>query len=65
MITSILKLIIAIALILLVIVFGPIAGIWSLNTLFPVLAIPYTLETWCAFFLLFGSVSGLRFGAKK
>ena len=65
MITSILKLIIAIALIILVIVFGPIAGIWSLNTLFPVLAIPYTLETWCAFFLLFGSVSGLRFGAKK
>jgi hypothetical protein len=65
MITSLLKLILAIALIIVVIVFGPIAGIWSLNTLFPVLAIPYTLETWCAFFLLFGSVSGLRFGAKK
>ncbi len=65
MITSILKLIIAIALIILVIVFGPIAGIWSLNTLFPVLAIPYTLETWCAFFLLFGSLTGLRVGSKK
>lgn len=29
-------------------IFGPVFVIWSLNTLFPVLAIPYTLETWCA-----------------
>lgn len=65
MITNILKLILGIALILLVIVFGPILGIWSLNTLFPVLQIPLTFETWCAFFLLFGSITGLRFGNKK
>lgn len=33
---------------------GPILTIWSLNTLFPVLAIPYTLETWAAVVLLGG-----------
>jgi hypothetical protein len=35
-------------LILAVIVFGPLALIWCLNTLFPVLNIPYTFETWVA-----------------
>lgn len=65
MITSLIKLIAGVALIIVAVVFGPLAGIWSLNTLFPVLAIPYTLETWAAFFLLFGSVTGLRFGGKK
>lgn len=30
----------------------PILYIWALNTLFPVLAIPYTLETWSAAVLL-------------
>jgi len=35
-------------LILTVIVFGPLALIWCLNTLFPVLNIPYTFETWVA-----------------
>jgi hypothetical protein len=65
MITSVIKLILGITLLIAVIVFGPIVGIWSLNTLFPVLHIPFTLETWCAFFLLFGSITGLRFGSKK
>ena len=27
---------------------GPIAFIWSVNTLFPVAAIPYTFNTWIA-----------------
>ena len=31
-----------------IIIFGPLAVIWGLNTLFPVLAIPYALETWLA-----------------
>jgi len=31
-----------------VIVFGPFITIWSLNTLFPVLNIPYTIDTWVA-----------------
>jgi hypothetical protein len=29
-------------------IFGPFITIWALNTLFPVLAIPYTLETYFA-----------------
>ena len=37
----------------LVIVIGaPIALIWALNTLFPVLTIPYTIETWLAAFII-------------
>lgn len=30
----------------------PFAIIWSLNTLFPMLSIPYTIETWFATFFL-------------
>ncbi len=65
MIGSILKLIVGITLLAIVIVFGPLLGIWSINTLFPVLAIPYTWQTWAAFFLLFGGLTGLRFGSRK
>lgn len=36
----------------LLIVFGPLAVIWSLNTLFPILAIPYNFYTWFAVVLL-------------
>ena len=39
-------------LVILLVVFGPFFTIWSLNTLFPVLAIPYTFDTWCAVILL-------------
>jgi len=65
MINSLIKLIVGLLLIAVAVVFGPILGIWSLNTLFPVLAIPYTWQTWAAYFLLFGSLTGLRFGIKK
>lgn len=41
-------------LLILVIVFAPFLSIWALNTLFPVLAIPYTFETWAAVILLKG-----------
>lgn len=41
-----------------VIILGPIATIWSLNTLFPVLAIPVTFETWCASLVLGAVVGG-------
>jgi len=37
-----------ISFVVLAIIFGPLALIWSLNVLFPVLAIPYTLKTWAA-----------------
>lgn len=43
---------------ILVIIFGPLASLWALNTLFPALAIPYTFDTWLASFLLGALVSG-------
>jgi hypothetical protein len=44
-----------IAVIALVIV-GPLIVIWSMNTLFPVLAIPYDIWTWLATVFLFAAV---------
>lgn len=35
-------------------VIGPVLVIWSANTLFPTLAIPYTIETWFATIILAG-----------
>lgn len=37
---------------LLVVILYPLGGIWALNTLFPSLAIPYSLSTWAAMVLL-------------
>jgi hypothetical protein len=65
MTSALIKLILGLALIVVVIVVGPLLGIWSLNTLFPILAIPYTWQTWASFLLLFGSATGLRFGPRK
>jgi len=50
--TDMIKLLLAIAFILFVIIIGPIATIWAANTLFPSLAIGYTIETWFAVVLL-------------
>jgi len=36
------------------VILGPVATIWSLNTLFPALNIPLTFETWCAVVVLGG-----------
>jgi hypothetical protein len=65
MTSALIKLIFGLFLIAVAVIFGPLLGIWSLNTLFPVLHIPYTLETWAAFGLLFGSATGLSFGSRK
>jgi hypothetical protein len=35
---------------------GPLLTIWSLNTLFPSLAIPYSIETWVAVLILAGTL---------
>jgi formate hydrogenlyase subunit 4 len=44
---------------LFVVVFlGPLVTIWSLNTLFPVLAIPYSIETWLATAVIAGIIRG-------
>jgi hypothetical protein len=37
------------------IVLGPLGILWALNTLFPLLAIPYNFWTWAAVVLLNGS----------
>ena len=47
-----------IILLILLIILGPIVTIWSLNTLFPVLAIPSTFETWVASVFIAGIIRG-------
>jgi hypothetical protein len=54
--TDIIKIVLVTALIIFFIVIGPLLTLWALNTLFPVLAIPYTLETWAAVVLLAGAL---------
>ena len=52
MFDSMIKIVLAIALILVLLAIGPWLVIWSLNTLFPVLAIEFTFWTWCAVVIL-------------
>ena len=62
------KYLIIIAIVLLVALVMPIATIWSLNTLFPALAIPVSIDTWMAALILGGVVggtTGVTFGGKK
>jgi len=47
-------LITGIILIVALVILGPIATIWSLNTLFPSLNIPTNFDTWCAVIVLGG-----------
>ena len=46
------KVILGIFLIILLAAIGPWLVIWSLNTLFPTLAIEFTFWTWCAVVVL-------------
>ena len=50
--------------IVLLAVAGPLCTVWALNTLFPVLAIPYTFDTWVATVLLFG-IANSGFSIRK
>ena len=52
MFDSIVKVTLAIAVILLLLAIGPWLVIWSLNTLFPVLAIQFTFLFGCDVFIL-------------
>lgn len=52
------KLVAIIALLAFIIFIGPVATIWSLNTLFPALNIPLNFDTWIAALILGGVVSG-------
>lgn len=42
------KIVLLVALLAAIIIFGPLITIWSLNTLFPVLDIPTNIATWFA-----------------
>jgi hypothetical protein len=44
--------------ILVLIILAPLATIWSLNTLFPILNIPMGFDTWLASLILAGVVGG-------
>jgi hypothetical protein len=55
----------AIAFIIFAVVFGPFITIWALNTLFPVLAIPYTFETWAAVIVIHATLRGVSLKAKE
>jgi len=59
------KFIIGILLIVLAIALGPLLIIWSLNTLFPILNIQYTWETWAAAFFLSAPFSAGSFRRHK
>jgi hypothetical protein len=61
------KILAIILLVALLVIVMPIAIIWSLNTLFPVLAIPVTIDTWMASIILSGAVGGsaFSFGSRK
>jgi hypothetical protein len=48
------KLIIWLILLAAAVIVGPLLTLWTLNTLFPVLAIPYTWKTWLAALFLGG-----------
>ena len=45
-----------IVLVVSLLVIGPILTIWALNTLFPVLAIPYNIWTWAAVVILAAAI---------
>lgn len=47
-----LKIAFYVLLIIVLLIVGPLITIWALNTLFPVLAIPYTFWTWLAMMVL-------------
>ena len=62
------KILILGVIILALVIIMPVATIWSLNALFPALAIPLTIDTWMASLILGGVVggsTGLSFGGKK
>ncbi len=48
------KLVLGVLFVVILLVLGPLLTIWSMNTLFPALAIPYSLETWAAVIILGG-----------
>jgi predicted membrane-bound mannosyltransferase len=55
-----LKLIAGILFIVLLLAIAGFLNIWALNTLFPVLNIPFNFYTWIASIILFGSLTQIK-----
>jgi hypothetical protein len=62
---SVFMILVAITVILLILIFAPLLTIWSLNTLFPTLEIPYTMETWAATVIITGVIQSTNLGIKS
>ena len=62
--SDIIKIVLGIVLIIAIIAIGPLLTLWAANTLFPALAIPYTLETWFATVVL-GAFFRAKVNVKK
>jgi hypothetical protein len=58
--SDLIKLILLITLLVVIVIFGPLITIWSLNTLFPVLDIPSNIATWFATIWIFGFFTALK-----
>ena len=58
------KLIFWVLIIVAIVIVGPLLSIWALNTLFPVLSIPYTFDTWLAMLLIGGVFRGVGVSTK-
>ena len=62
---NVFMILVAIVVILLVLIFAPLLTIWSLNTLFINLEIPYTMETWAATVIITGVIQSTNLGIKS
>jgi hypothetical protein len=62
---SVFTILVAIVVILLILIFAPLLTIWSLNTLFTTLEIPYTMETWAATVIITGVIQSTNLGIKS
>ena len=62
---SVFMILVAITVILLILIFAPLLTIWSLNTLFTTLEIPYTMETWAATVIITGVIQSTNLGIKS
>jgi hypothetical protein len=58
------KLVFWVLIIVAIVIAGPFLSIWALNTLFPVLVIPYTFDTWLAMLLIGGVFRGFGVSTK-
>ena len=62
---SVFTILVAIVVILLILIFAPLLTIWSLNTLFSTLEIPYTMETWAATVIITGVIQSTNLGIES